>query len=86
MPSYPGALAAFGFSGHVTLRFVVDTLGFPEMEDLVVWEASNQGFVQAARRAVAKCRYIPAEQAGRPVRFLVQQRVVFRLSDSDSGM
>ena len=78
VPNYPRGLAEYGFDGHVILRFVVDTLGLPEVEHLVVSEASNPGFVPAARRAVTKCRYRPAEKAGQPVRILVQQRVVFR--------
>lgn len=77
-PRYPTALADYGFGGHVNLQFVIDTLGFAELQDLVVSEASNMGFVGGARRAIAKCRYRPAEKAGRPVRFLVQQRIVFR--------
>jgi outer membrane biosynthesis protein TonB len=84
-PSYPTGLAEYGFAGHVIVRFVVDTLGYPEVEHLVVWEASHPGFVPAARRTVAKCRFLPAEKDGRPVRLLVQQRISFRLRDPDSG-
>jgi len=76
-PSYPSALAAYGFGGYVNLRFVVDTVGWAELQDLVVSEASHIGFVEAARRAISKCRYAPAQKGGRPIRFLVQQRVVF---------
>jgi TonB family protein len=83
-PTYPRALADYGFEGRVVLRFVVDTTGAAELEDLVVREASHIGFVDAARRAVRKCRYQPAERAGLPVRFLVQQRVRFRQADPDS--
>jgi outer membrane biosynthesis protein TonB len=82
-PSYPTALADYGFGGHVNLQFVIDTLGFAELEDLVVSEASHIGFVGAARRAIAKCRYRPAQKAGRRVRFLVQQRVVFRVQNPE---
>jgi TonB family protein len=77
-PIYPSALAEYGFSGRVVLRFVVDTLGRPELQDLVVSQVSHEGFVEAARRAVAKCRYRPAERAGRPVRRVVTQGVSFR--------
>jgi hypothetical protein len=83
-PSYPSALADFGFAGHVELEFVVDTLGLAEMDDLFVAEASHIGFVQSARRAISKCRYRPAKKAGRPVRQLVQQRVVWRQVSPDS--
>jgi TonB family protein len=77
-PSYPIALAEYGFSGFVELQYVVDTLGRAEVEDMRVLDTSNQGFVPSALRAVAKCRFIPAERAARPVRQLVTQRVVFR--------
>lgn len=75
---YPTALYEHGLEGRVVFRFVVDTLGRVESEDMVVIEAANAGFIRAARRAVAKCRYRPAERAGRPVRSLVQQGVGFR--------
>jgi TonB family protein len=84
-PTYPSALAEYGFSGRVVLRFVVDTLGRPELKDLVVAEVSNEGFVESARRAVAKCRYRPAELSGRPVRQVVEQGVAFRQLDPDSA-
>jgi TonB family protein len=77
-PSYPIALAEYGFSGFVELQYVVDTRGRPEVEDMRVVEASNRGFVPSALRTVAKCRFTPAERAGRSVRQLVKQRVVFR--------
>jgi TonB family protein len=77
-PKYPIALAEYGFAGFVQLQYVVDTLGRPEVGDMRVLEASNQGFVPSALRAVAKCRFIPAQKAGRPARQLVKQRVVFR--------
>jgi outer membrane biosynthesis protein TonB len=77
-PGYPRALADYGFEGYVELRYVVDTTGLAELQDLVVVEASHIGFVDSARRAIAKCRYRPAMRNGRTVRFLCQQRVVFR--------
>jgi TonB family protein len=82
-PSYPLALQAF--SGFVELLFVVDTLGRPEVDDMVVSGSSNVGFVSAARRAVAKCRFIPARKDGRPVRQLVSQRVIFHAYHPDSA-
>ena len=83
-PRYPTELAGFGFAGQVSLEFVVDTLGLAEMDDLFVAEASHIGFVQPARRAIAKCRYRPAHKAGRPVRQVVQQRVVWHQQNPDS--
>lgn len=85
-PSYPIALAEYGFAGSVELQYVVDTLGRPEVEDMRVLATSNRGFVQSALRAVAKCRFIPAESAGRPVRQLVTQRVVFKQRSGADSM
>jgi hypothetical protein len=59
VPVYPSALAEYGFTGRVDFRFVVDTLGRPELQDMGVLEATNEGFVEPARRAFAKCRYRP---------------------------
>jgi TonB family protein len=78
-PQYPPELAAFGFDGVVDVQFVVDTSGRAELEDLVIKEASHPGFVISVRRAIAKCRYRPAQRAGDPVRQLVQQRVDYHL-------
>ncbi len=78
VPRSPTALAEYGVGGQVILRFVVDTMGLAELEDLVVVEASNSGFIEASRRAMAKCRYRPARKAGRPVRSVVQQRIHFQ--------
>jgi outer membrane biosynthesis protein TonB len=75
---YPTALYEHGLEGRVVFRFVVDTLGLVESDDMVVVEAANAGFIRAARRVVARCRYRPAERLGRPVRSLVQQGVGFR--------
>jgi hypothetical protein len=62
----------------VDFIFVVDTSGRAELEDLIVVEASNAGFIAPARRAIAKCRYDPARQQGRPVRIRVQQGISFQ--------
>jgi outer membrane biosynthesis protein TonB len=71
-----------GLEGRVAFRFVVDTFGRPELQDMVMVEASHQGFVPAARRTVSKCRFDPATHQGRRVRIVVQQGVVFRRDTS----
>ncbi|HEX2250939.1 MAG TPA: TonB family protein, partial [Gemmatimonadales bacterium] len=83
-PLYPAALGDYGFTGQVDFRFVVDTSGIAELDDMVVSEAGHRGFLNAARRAISKCRYQPATKNGQPVRVLVRQRVVFRTRGSDS--
>ena len=76
-PVYPRALAQYGFSGHVVLVFVVGTSGRAEMDDLVISETAHEGFIGAARHTISKCRFDPAEKSGRPVRYLVEQRINF---------
>ena len=80
-PQYPTELAAFGFDGEVDVQFVVDSIGRAELDDLLVVEASHPGFIGPVRRAIAKCRYRPAQKAGRPVRFLVRQLVRYHLTN-----
>jgi hypothetical protein len=79
---YPIALWEYGVEGRVVFRFVVDTFGRPEVRDMVVVEASHEGLVPAARRAVAKCRYEATTETGRRVRAVVQQGVAFRRDSS----
>ena len=82
-PRYPSELAAFGYDGEVDLQFVIDTTGLAELDQLLVLRASHPGFVLPARRAMAKCRYRPAQKAGQPVRFLVRQRIRYHLQNPD---
>ena len=74
-PHYPHTPPVLGYPVTVELVFVVDTRGRAEMNDLVVKRATDQLFVPSARRA--GCRFEPARADGHPVRFLVQQAVVF---------
>ena len=82
LPIYPAAPGEY-LPARVELLFVVDTFGRPEVQDMVVLEASHSAFIAAARRAIGKCRYEPARLRGRPVRVRVQQAVAFRLSPED---
>ena len=80
---YPAVLSGYPLGGEVKLRFVVDTLGVPEVEDMTVLEATTPVFIGPARDGVAKCRYEPAVKDGRPVRMLVQQKVVWHSTSKD---
>jgi Gram-negative bacterial TonB protein C-terminal len=75
--AYPPELWQLGVPGKVVFRFVVDTFGRPELDDMLTVEASHHGFVPPARRAVSKCRFDPAMSAGRRVRVVVEQGVRF---------
>jgi hypothetical protein len=73
-PPYPSTPSIYGYPVRVGFVFVVDTLGRPEMDDIVIKEVTDRAFVGPARRAISKCRYEP----GHPVRALVQQAVNYR--------
>jgi len=72
-PEYPRDMLAARAEGRVLVQFVVDTTGAPEMRTFKVLEASNVGFVEAVRTAVAAMRFTPAMIADRRVRQVVQQ-------------
>lgn len=64
-PSYPEQLKDAGVSGLVVVRVVVDDHG--NVTNPVVEKSTNQAFNQAAIDAVAKWRFKPATQSGKPV-------------------
>lgn len=60
------------------LRYIVDTLGFPEPESIhSVDRRPPLDFVEPAIDAIRGCRFSPAKHQGRKVRQMVQQTVVF---------
>ncbi len=65
---YPSRLRDRNIEGHVTIRFVIDTLGLAEQQSIEVVEASNDGFIESALNIVRKSRYRPGRVRGRPVR------------------
>lgn len=55
-------------------KFVVDTLGLPDLSTVQVVSSSNAGFSQAVSEVIPELRYTPARLAGRPVRQVVTYR------------
>ena len=78
-PRYPALLRSNGTSGHVVVRFVVDTAGRAEMDRFSVVESTHPLFADAVRNALASYRFSPGEVAGRKVRTLVQMPFAFQL-------
>lgn len=78
-PAYPEALRSAGVEGEVRLQFVVDTTGRVEMSSVRVERATNELFSSAARAAVPRMRFYPAEIGGRKVRQLVVQPITFQI-------
>jgi periplasmic protein TonB len=76
---YPSMLQSAGVTGEVTMQYVVDTLGRVERESVHAVASSNTLFTQAARDALLRARFAPAEAGGRKVRQLVEQRFSFEV-------
>jgi D-alanyl-D-alanine endopeptidase (penicillin-binding protein 7) len=66
-PVYPAEAYARRTEGTVTLRFLVDTDG-SVAEALVAKSSGDRSLDEAARSAIAKCRFIPAMADGKPTR------------------
>jgi protein TonB len=79
-PRYPDALRQSNIDGKVSVRFVVDTLGRAEMNDLEIVETSHPLFAEAVKNALAFYRFSPGEVGGRKVRTMVQIPFTFSLT------
>jgi periplasmic protein TonB len=74
---YPMAMKRRGIEGTAMVSFVVDEKGRPR--DIVVTEATNAEFAEAATEAISNLRYEPAVKDGKPVKTNMQQPVIFNL-------
>ncbi len=81
-PAYPVMLRAARVEGRVLLQFVVDTLGRVDATSIRAIQSTHSHFEEAARRAVATCRYRPARFNSHAVRVLVQTPFTFNLGRS----
>jgi protein TonB len=79
-PVYPPAARRGGAEGRVVLRVRVDAGGHAETVD-IVRSSGHDLLDEAARRAVAKWRFVPGRLAGLPVAASVDVPVVFRLTE-----
>lgn len=79
-PRYPDILRSQRIEGRVVIAFVVDERGRVEPNSLRVIESAHALFEPAVKAAVLGTRFRPAEWRGRPVRQLVQQAFVFRIT------
>jgi periplasmic protein TonB len=79
-PSYPEALRSAGVEGEVRLQFVVDTTGRVESGSVKVARSTNDLFASAARAAVPRMRFYPAEIGTRKVRQLVELPITFQIT------
>jgi len=78
-PIYPAGAVAQKLAGTVTLRFLIDTDG--TVADAVVQNSSGTASLdEAARVAIAKCRFTPATAGGKPQRAWVPVQYVWSLA------
>ncbi len=78
-PAYPRALVSSRLEGRVVIRFIVDTTGRVEPGSIEAVESTHPLFTEAARGALVRARFEPAQVGGRPVRMLMELPVLFEL-------
>lgn len=78
-PAYPEMLRAAGIEGSALMQFVIDTAGIVEPSSITILRTDHELFATAARRALLRHRFLPAEVAGHKVRMLVEQRFEFAI-------
>jgi TonB family protein len=78
-PIFPDSLRAAHVEGRVTIRAVVGADGRIEAATVQITASTNHLFDSAARVAFLSCGFVPARVAGKPVRQIVQQGIVFAL-------
>ncbi|MFC5478944.1 M56 family metallopeptidase [Massilia suwonensis] len=77
-PEYTPEALAKRAEGTVTLRFLVDTDG-SVADALVLKSSGDRSLDEAARVAIAKCRFTPGTAGGQPVRAWVPVQYVWSL-------
>ena len=78
-PRYPAILRESGTNGRVIVRFVIDTLGRAELDELTVVESSHALFTDAVRAVLSEYRFSAGEVGGRKVRTMVQMPFQFTI-------
>ena len=79
-PRYPPVLQQAGVQGFVDVQYVVDTTGHAEPASWRVMKSSHPQFEAPSRESIMKSVFKPARIKGRAVRQLVQQKLVFAVS------
>ena len=72
-PRYPGARLGTGTIGWVQLSYIVNALGCVEPKSFRVLAATDSLFAAAAREALQRFRFHPAERGGVKVRQVIVQ-------------
>jgi bla regulator protein blaR1 len=77
-PEWPNADLQAEHQGTVTLRYLVTTEGLPAQSE-VLQSSGYPALDESARRGIAKCRFKPATQDGRPVDGWMKMQYVWTL-------
>ena len=77
-PVYPADAYARSAEGTVSLRFLIDTDG-SVAQALVAQSSGDASLDEAARAAIAKCRFRPAVADGKPARAWVPVQYVWKV-------
>jgi TonB family protein len=78
-PRYPEPLRRMGVEGRFVVRFVVDTTGQVEENQIEFPSTAHRLFVESVRTALLRSRYFPAMLGGRRVAQLVEQEFRFKM-------
>ena len=78
-PQYPAALLSARITGEVLVQYIVDENGSPMMDSFKVLRSTHTKFAEAARQAVSRMSFYPAEAEGKKVKQLVQQPFKFQV-------
>ena len=76
--SYPRALLSRGIGGSVRLRFVIEPDGTVDRTSIEVVAATIRRLGEAAKDAIRRVKFTPAQVDGRAVRTLIEFPVVYR--------
>lgn len=84
--TFPVALKSAGVEGEVVMKFIVGKDGRVEPASAHPSQAANVLFRDAVISALEDARYSPAKIRGKPVRQVVEQAFLFRISSSPAGV
>ncbi|HKY47757.1 MAG TPA: energy transducer TonB [Acidimicrobiia bacterium] len=82
VPTYPPASKGSGKTGFVQVRYVVNPSGCVEPMSVEILAATDSAFAEAARLALRRLQFHPAQLDGRSVRQQIHQTI--RLPPPDS--
>jgi periplasmic protein TonB len=77
MPEYPFSAKRLGREGRVILQVTIDAKG--RLEDVIVVDATDRIFVDAAVDSIKKSKFLPGKKNGTPCRYRCKLAIRFSL-------